>query len=117
MILGQRSGASSSCWRHQVLEINLAPLAGSSPGLGRSSGLSLGGGSRLCGPVGSLGLGGPVVGHLESRGSSGRSSRSCSRCRSAVSGPVGHWGGATGSKILTSPLFLGRRSNEVSLLA
>merc|ERR1719458_2376649 len=76
----------------------------------------LGGRRRLRSPVGGLGLGGPVVGNLESGGSSCRGSGSRSSCRSAVSRPVGHRGGGT-SKLLASPLFLGRRSNEVGLLA
>ena len=57
-----------------------------------------------------------VLRYLESGGGSCRGSGSRSRCRSAVSGPVSHRGGGA-SKLLTSPLFLGRRSNEVSLLA
>merc|ERR1719264_1330446 len=110
MILGQEVRrlilllGDTRCWK-----CSLAPLAGSSPGLGRSGGL--GGRRRLRSPVGGLGLGSPVVGNLESGGSSGRGSGSRSS-RSAVSGPVGHRGGGA-SKLLTSPLFLGRRSNEV----
>merc|ERR1712216_485484 len=97
-------------------DISLAPLACPTPSLGRGSS-SLTSRCGLCSPIRGLGLGGPVVGHLESRCSSSRSSsRGGSRCRGTISRPVGHWGSSS-SKLFTSPLLLGRRGNVVSLLA